>query len=75
MDIQEKSQSSREENKEDADDDIIGRMEIDDASDMNEVAGILLHLNVSSLAPHDRTRYKITYPQCPGRHIAQESTY
>ena len=51
MDIQDKSQSSREENKEDGDDDIIGRMEIDDANDMNEVAGILLHLNVSLLKP------------------------
>lgn len=47
MDIQDKSQSSKEEGKEDGDDDIIGRMEIDDASDMTEVAGILLHLNVS----------------------------
>ena len=46
MDVPEKSQSSREEGKEDGDDDIIGRMEIDDASDMTEVAGILLNLNV-----------------------------
>ena len=55
MDIQDKSQSSKDENKEDGDDDIIGRMEIDDANDMNEVAGILLHLNVSPLVPeHER---------------------
>lgn len=52
MDIQDKSQSSREENREEGDDDIIGKMEIDDAGDMNEVAGILLNLNVSFFHPH-----------------------
>lgn len=52
MDIQEnKSQSSQDDGKEFGDDDIIGRMEIDDASDMTEVAGILLHLNVIFVLP------------------------
>lgn len=48
MEVTERSQSSQEEEKE-GDDDIVGRMEIDDAGDMTEVAGILLRLNVEEI--------------------------
>lgn len=61
MDLGEKSQSSQEDAEKEADDDILGCMEIDDAEDMNEVADILLHLNVSSLALH--TRHAFHMPQ------------
>lgn len=47
MDAVDKSQSSQDDEKE-AEDDIVGCMEIDDADAMNEVADILLHLNVSA---------------------------
>lgn len=50
MDTAEKSQSSADDEKDAPEDDILGCMEIDDAEDMNEVAHILLHLNVSD--PH-----------------------
>lgn len=46
MQVDDVSHSPEEEAREDADDDIIGRMEIDDAEKMTEVAGILLDLNV-----------------------------
>ena len=46
----EKSQSSQEDPEKEAEDDILGCMEIDDAEDMNVVADILLHLNVSYFA-------------------------
>jgi len=53
MEVAERSQSSQEDEKE-GDDDVVGRMEIDDASDMTEVAGILLRLHVTP-PPHPNT--------------------
>ena len=54
MEVPERSQSSQEEEGE-GDDDIVGRMEIDDAEDMAEVADILLRLNVSKTFPCHRS--------------------
>lgn len=50
MEVAERSQSSQEDGGE-GDDDIVGRMEIDDADDMAEVADILLRLNVRPPPP------------------------
>jgi hypothetical protein len=64
MEVTERSQSSQEEEKE-GDDDIVGRMEIDDAGDMTEVAGILLRLNVHPPPPLFRVKcltFLITSP-------------
>lgn len=52
MEVAERSQSSQDEKE--GDDDVVGRMEIDDASDMTEVAGILLRLHVTP-PPHPNT--------------------
>lgn len=56
MEVPERSQSSQEEEGE-GDDDIVGRMEIDDAEDMAEVADILLRLNVSNPFPAIASRW------------------